>query len=495
VPTRIPFPNKRHAGHVHGDGDRYVYQVVPQTPPLDAGELDGSETVIEIVIVWGGTSVLHVAHLSPPRSFYLGDDAQRDDFLIGADSLGSERMPLVLPSNGELSLVLPRGASGVLERGAERIALEAESAGTRQYPLRRGDCARVQYREFTFIVRSIAAARPELGAVRDKPDMRSSRWTLASASLHALVLCAFYFLPPTSSALSLDSIDTDSRLVKYTIDARENRIEPPKWLEIKPGAAAAGGAEPAAGPRGAAGDPTSKQHNQRMAIKGPPDELERQLSREEQQDLVQRTDLLALLRAGATSLAPSSPYSSAAAKGSDPLNALGNLFGDQLGASFGYNGLGPIGHGRGGGGTADGTLAVGPATTRGPGWGGYAAVGGSFHDRSGHVPRVRSGAVDTRGSLSKETIRRVVNRHVNEVKFCYEQELIAHPDLQGRVSARFMIAPSGAVQTAVITQSDLGNLAAQQCIAKAIARWIFPAPEGGGVVIVNYPFQLSQTGE
>jgi outer membrane biosynthesis protein TonB len=89
----------------------------------------------------------------------------------------------------------------------------------------------------------------------------------------------------------------------------------------------------------------------------------------------------------------------------------------------------------------------------------------------------------------------VINRHTNEIKFCYEQQLIGHPDLQGRVSAKFIIAPTGAVQTAVISQSDLGNRAAEQCIAQAVARWIFPAPEGGGVVVVTYPFLLSQAGE
>ena len=89
----------------------------------------------------------------------------------------------------------------------------------------------------------------------------------------------------------------------------------------------------------------------------------------------------------------------------------------------------------------------------------------------------------------------MINRHTNEIRFCYEQQLIAHPDLQGRVAAKFIIAPTGAVQTAAITESNLGNIAAEQCIAKAVARWLFPAPEGGGVVIVTYPFVLSQAGQ
>ena len=490
MPTRIPFSNNRRTENEHGLADRYVYQLVPQTPRLDEYELDSSDSALEIVILWGGASVLHVAHLSPPRAFYLGDDTQRDDFVVGADTLGSERLPIVLESNGEPSLVLARGSSGEIERDGERFALDPD---TRQYPLRRGDCARVQHGDFTFIVRSIAAARPGLAAMRAKPDVRNSRWTLASAALHALLLFGFYFLPPKSAALSLDSVDTDSRLVKYTIEARENRLEEePKWLENKSGAAAGGG-EPAAGPRGAAGAKDSRQHDRRMAIKG--DAQEERVSREQQQELVDKSDLLALLRVSAGTLAPSSPYSRSAAQGYDAVNALGNLLGAQIGDSLGSNGLGPIGIGRGGGGNADGTIAAGPSNTRGRNWGDWQGVGGSFRDRSARVPSIHPLPVDTHGSLSKEIIRRVINRHANEIKFCYQQQLIAHPDLQGRVSTRFIIAPTGAVQTALISESQLGNAAAEQCIAAAVRRWIFPAPEGGGLVVVTYPFLLSQTGE
>jgi outer membrane biosynthesis protein TonB len=109
------------------------------------------------------------------------------------------------------------------------------------------------------------------------------------------------------------------------------------------------------------------------------------------------------------------------------------------------------------------------------------------------VPRVRSGSsVDIAGSLSKEVIRRTIGRHVNEVRFCYEQRLNARPDLQGRVSVKFIIGPSGVVRAAVVAESDLADATTEQCIASAVQRWTFPAPNGG-LVVVNYPFVLSQT--
>jgi hypothetical protein len=40
----------------------------------------------------------------------------------------------------------------------------------------------------------------------------------------------------------------------------------------------------------------------------------------------------------------------------------------------------------------------------------------------------------------------------------------------------------------------MGNAKVEQCIAQSVRRWTFPAPEGGGIVVVSYPFVLAQTG-
>jgi TonB family protein len=98
-----------------------------------------------------------------------------------------------------------------------------------------------------------------------------------------------------------------------------------------------------------------------------------------------------------------------------------------------------------------------------------------------------------RGSLSREVIRRVIRRHINEVRFCYEQELTARPDLAGRVTVSFIIAATGAVQTASVASSTLSNARVEQCIVTAVRRWTFPAPDGGGIVGVNYPFVLDSS--
>jgi hypothetical protein len=39
-----------------------------------------------------------------------------------------------------------------------------------------------------------------------------------------------------------------------------------------------------------------------------------------------------------------------------------------------------------------------------------------------------------------------------------------------------------------VAESTLGDRTAEDCVARAVQRVAFPEPEGGGVVIVTYPF-------
>lgn len=95
------------------------------------------------------------------------------------------------------------------------------------------------------------------------------------------------------------------------------------------------------------------------------------------------------------------------------------------------------------------------------------------------------------GSLPREVIQRVVRRHTAQVRHCYEQALADAPQLEGRVNVRFVIGPDGRVQSASVQDSTLGSAAVESCIAARVRQWEFPAPDGGGVVAVTYPFTFS----
>jgi MYXO-CTERM domain-containing protein len=125
----------------------------------------------------------------------------------------------------------------------------------------------------------------------------------------------------------------------------------------------------------------------------------------------------------------------------------------------------------------------------------YGGGMGGFRDRHSPVPLVRAGVPRLRvgeGTTARpDVVTRVVRRHLNEVRFCYEQELAQRPDLAGRVETSFIVSATGSVQTASVASTTLNNPRVESCTIAAIRRWTFPAPEGGGVMGVQISFALS----
>jgi TonB family protein len=95
-----------------------------------------------------------------------------------------------------------------------------------------------------------------------------------------------------------------------------------------------------------------------------------------------------------------------------------------------------------------------------------------------------------RGSLDKEIIRRVISDHIQEVKACYEAQLRQVPWLSGTIRVLFTIGATGSVDTSEIGESTVHDQVVNDCLVKAVRAWKFPPPEGGGVVVVNYPFKF-----
>ncbi|HET6585321.1 MAG TPA: TonB family protein [Nannocystaceae bacterium] len=121
---------------------------------------------------------------------------------------------------------------------------------------------------------------------------------------------------------------------------------------------------------------------------------------------------------------------------------------------------------------------------------------GSDVDAAGPVPddtpaaKVTQGTGEVKGALDKDIIRRIVRAHINEVRYCFDQGLVRDKTLGGRVVVEFTVNGEGKVPTAHVTESTVKDDAVGQCIAKAVKRWRFPKPEGGGNVVVAYPFLL-----
>ncbi|KIG13101.1 putative abductin-like protein [Enhygromyxa salina] len=107
------------------------------------------------------------------------------------------------------------------------------------------------------------------------------------------------------------------------------------------------------------------------------------------------------------------------------------------------------------------------------------------------TPEPAGSDTDVQGALDRDIIRRIVRAHINEIRGCYNHGLLVNPDLEGRVAINFVIGGNGSVKSAVVAQDNLPDPSVGQCMAKAVARWKFPKPRGGGNVTVLYPFNLT----
>jgi hypothetical protein len=98
------------------------------------------------------------------------------------------------------------------------------------------------------------------------------------------------------------------------------------------------------------------------------------------------------------------------------------------------------------------------------------------------------------GELDKDFIRETVAKHINEVRFCYEQALAATPTLGGKLVVRMTLVTKdgvGRVSEAEIQPENDGyleSMSMQSCVLQAVSRWHFPPSRSGGDVIVSYPF-------
>ena len=466
-------------------------------PEVRPGEHDlAHDPALEVVVQWGD-SVLYAEHIRAPGELVLGEGVLEPGqrvtqaaFAFDLARLGIDRLVLVRHDGHAARLLLPHelGARAMIDG----VPVDASQLGPDASVVLIEDAAAyIELGGLSVHVRATQIPRePKLRALQ--PSRLSQPWTLASLGAHLLVLALFYVVPPHSQALNSDDLDRDSRLVRFALDARSREPELPEWTKAKGEGEGAQG-KAAAEDSGKMGDPKAPKAPKRAASRGPSPTPSFASAEVEARE----GGILGMLRAAAPTTA--SVFNATNAIGSDAEDALGALLGDQIGASFGLGGLGMIGTGRGGGGDGIGTRGVGPLGTIGVGTGeqgrGYGATGGGLGIRHERVPpRLIAERPDVRGGLAKEVIRRVVHRHLAEVRHCYEQRLIARPDLQGRVSVRFIISGSGAVAAAVVASSTIQDAAVAPCIADAVKRWTFPMPEGAGIVSVTYPFVLQQTG-
>jgi TonB family protein len=429
------------------------------------------------------------------------------DYIIGADPHADAPVAGDFTGGGAHALVSASGNDFVVNVTPQmngEVVIDGQSTPLQSYVSQRGNSfslpergrTRIECGESTFLVSS--TPRPRVLEVPFLTWKWSEQvYTVGTAVGLALFLLMIFSVPPDPKSLSLDLFNSDNRFVNFLIKPPEEKEEEiPEWLKQAGAQEQGGKGKRHKDEEGKMGKKTSEKKTGLYALKKTSEEMH--LAKKLAEEEIKNAGVLGVLKmAEGSHLA--SIFGRDTASGSDAENVLGGLIGNEIGEAYGVGGLGLVGTGAGGGGTGEGTIGLGNLGTIGKGGGGgsgsgYGRGAGGLGGRRARAPEVLPGSAVVRGSLDKEIIRRIIRRHINEVKYCYEQELVRKPELGGRVSVQFTIAATGQVVASVLQNSTMGNIRVENCVVQAVRRWEFPKPLGGGIVIVTYPFAFTPAG-
>jgi TonB family protein len=458
--------------------------------PLPADAVPGdSERVLQVALLWGDT-LISVQHFADGVPVIVGEGPQAR-FTVYSEGVGDA---FVLAQSGEKGAVVnvPSAAGLVMNRRSDTHKskeqlknegkLKAAEGGVRADAVELGlhDRVQVSFDNVAFIVRYV---RPSAAVVMNTLEEHDfTFFKITSICLMAFVaLVAAMVLTPMGDGTEGDDIfGNPSKYVKMV-------VKPEKKQEIKKFKDLSGIQEGAKAKEkeGKLGKQDAKKDQADPSKKGAPvvDANKREEDRKK----------VSSLMAGMFGGGASSNVFGPGGLGTGINNALGGVSGGAgVGDAQGVGGLGSRGSGSGGGGTG---LGLGGLGTKGGGRGagGYGSIdlGGKGKDTTRVIP----GKTTVVGGLDKDVIMKVIKRHQNEIKFCYEQELQKNPSLGGKVAVAWTIDPSGAVSDANVSESSIGNANVESCIMQRIRRWKFPEPTGGGVVNVTFPWIFKAAGD
>lgn len=458
---------------------------------------DQGGKTLEVAQLWGD-HVLAVTSFNEGEGVTIGPGDEAD-FQVGEGMVPGDEVELVSGSRGRYRLTVTDEMRGHVRRGEKEKSIREmiESGEAEQHPARRDayaialdrqSSARVEVASNTFLIHFTEMPRKVGGAFSLNSEPLPYQAISAAAHIAFLLMCMT--LPGDAGNLNLEKYSDKNRFVEMMVKPEQKKKKKPDWMKE--------GSEEAAKHKGEetkAGKEDTEKEDNKMAIKGPPDNKDLKLKKKRNKKIAMNAGLMKSFQQNQVASKWGSAEQSV---GSDAIHALGNLEGDNKGTAKGFGGLGLEGAGRGGGGgMSESGLGIGNVGSGIGGGGGRGGTGygegkqdlGEKADASPEVVPKRPAVVE--GALDKEIVRKVVRQHRREIKYCYEKELAKDPTLKGEVTVQFTISASGEVIAALVTKSTLGNQAVETCMQGKIQRWTFPEPKGSSIVKVNYPFNFS----
>ncbi|MDP9149497.1 MAG: AgmX/PglI C-terminal domain-containing protein [Myxococcota bacterium] len=502
---------------MEGGGSGFAYSMVKSGPDVNPDEVELAHvSSIEVMVMWD-TNVLHVSHLTPPRSFYVGEesgDKNGCDYFIPSETLGTTRAPIVVSRGVGASLVIlprSRGYVDILGQGkvsfsdlvsTGRARPSSEMSGAYEYELPPGAKARMELEGSSLVFQVSAVNAGKRLPVGLSSEPAAFLYTGLSFLLHMGLVAVFAFFMPRMSGDDSEAIDRDQilmmqKLLNAAAEREQEQRDTTEVTETNPDQKEGGTGTRAKGEEGSMGNPNTKDTGHKYGVQGPKDNPDPHLAKQAALQEAAQFGMIGLISTmgGGDPNAPTAPWGREESSGQDEKSARGNMFGDTIGDSFGAGGLGLSGVGEGGGGRGEGIglgnfggLGHGAGTGTGQGIGsGRGRLGGGHQVKA---PRIREGATSVNGRLPPEVIQRIVRQNFGRFRLCYENGMRNNPNLQGRVTVKFVIDRSGAVAMTADGGSDLPDQTVVQCVVRGFGNLSFPQPEGGMVTVV-YPVMFS----
>jgi TonB family protein len=454
----------------------------PDATPTEDNKL------LQVALLWGDT-LINVEHFADGVPVTIGEGKQ-NPFTVFAPSVG-ERFVLAVSNGSALTVNVPGDAglvvaSGSTHRSKEQLRagglLQASDSPMHADAIEVGlhDRVQVSFENVAFILRYVrpSAAVPAGSMV----EQDFTFFKIASICLLAFfaTVAAFLLTPRSDGGVSDDVFANPSKYVKLF-------VKPAKKPELVKKLTGAEEGAKAKAEEGKFGKQEEKKPDADPSRPGAPLVDPHKLEKDRKR--VMQAGLLGAM-SGATGAA--SNVFGPGGLGTGINSALGGIkAGAGLGDAHGVGGLGARGTGPGGGGTG---LGLGGLGTKGAGSGAGGYGGIDLGGRGRDVVRVIPGKTTVVGGLDKDIIAKIIRRHHNEIKYCYEQELQKDRSLAGKVAVQFVIDPAGSVSDASVNETTLANSVTESCMIQRIRRWKFPEPKGGGIVTVTFPWIFKPAG-
>jgi hypothetical protein len=417
---------------------------------------------VQIAFFWGQTP-LDVIQVPEKNGVVLAGSARSCAIPLPADLLPTPDFPLLTIQDGEITV----------RTGGDPIDLDEGSA------------LRVEMGRL-----ALSISRVQVRPARRAPFAQH----LEPRFLNSLLLVLFFSAAFLSTlllgpvALGHDEIELHRNTTRY-IRSLISRAKPEPSLNVKLLQDDLTGDQrhemPAVGSPGKAGKRGMPDTGKRRAVRR---------IKEDDRERLSRMGLLAALGDGPGALG--TPDTTRHGLGGDLMDAIGGITGTEPGDSGGWGGLDVKGTGPGCAGCtgSDSLIRGGPIRRSSVSRRSMPAPTYSSPTEA-PVPEIISGKLEMSGSLSEEIIRSTIRSYRRQIRYCYEQELIRHPELAGKIRVHFVINHRGLVRTADgVSTPDLRGSNLQYCVLNKVRTWKFPEPRGGGEVEVFYPFLFAPAG-